>query len=57
MLVDTLPEPQRQVVRLFYLEDRSYEQVAVMLGLPVNTVRSHLHRARKRLASLMGESR
>lgn len=50
-LVETLPEPQRQVVRLFYLEDRSYEQVAEMLGMPINTVRSHLHRARRRLAA------
>src|SRR5690349_7649518 len=59
-LVDTLPEPQRQVVRLFYLEEQSYEQVAVMLGMPINTVRSHLHRARKRLAQTMprtGDSR
>jgi RNA polymerase sigma-70 factor, ECF subfamily len=52
-LVDTLPEPQRQVVRLFYLEDRSYEQVAAMLDMPINTVRSHLHRARKRLAAAL----
>jgi RNA polymerase sigma-70 factor, ECF subfamily len=52
-LVDMLDEPQRRIVRLFYLEDRSYEQVAVMLDMPINTVRSHLHRARKRLAALM----
>jgi RNA polymerase sigma-70 factor, ECF subfamily len=56
-LVETLPEPQRQVVRLFYLEDRSYEQVAEMLGMPINTVRSHLHRARRRLAQTMGVPR
>ena len=60
-LVETLPEPQRQVVRLFYLEERSYEQVAAMLDMPINTVRSHLHRARKRLAQAnaapAGESR
>ena len=59
-LVDTLPEPQRHVVRLFYLEEKSYEQVAAMLDMPVNTVRSHLHRARKRLAqanAATGESR
>jgi RNA polymerase sigma-70 factor, ECF subfamily len=52
-LVDMLDEPQRRIVRLFYLEERSYEQVAVMLDMPVNTVRSHLHRARKRLAGLI----
>lgn len=52
-LVDTLPEPQRQVMRLFYLEDRSYEQVAAMLDMPLNTVKSHLRRARARLAEAM----
>jgi RNA polymerase sigma-70 factor (ECF subfamily) len=52
-LVELLDEPQRRIVRLFYLEDRSYEQVAAMLDMPINTVRSHLHRARKRLAGLM----
>jgi RNA polymerase sigma-70 factor (ECF subfamily) len=56
-LVEALPEPQRQVVRLFYLEERSYEQVALALDMPLNTVRSHLHRARKRLAVLMGAPR
>lgn len=52
-LVERLDEPQRRIVRLFYLEERSYEQVAEMLDMPINTVRSHLHRARKRLAGLM----
>jgi RNA polymerase sigma-70 factor (ECF subfamily) len=52
-LVEMLDEPQRRIVRLFYLEERSYEQVAAMLDMPINTVRSHLHRARKRLAALM----
>jgi len=52
-LVEMLDEPQRRIVRLFYLEERSYEQVAATLDMPINTVRSHLHRARKRLAGLM----
>lgn len=52
-LLERLDEPQRRIVRLFYLEERSYEQVAEMLDMPINTVRSHLHRARKRLAALM----
>jgi len=52
-MVEMLDEPQRRIVRLFYLEERSYEQVAEMLDMPINTVRSHLHRARKKLAGLM----
>jgi RNA polymerase sigma-70 factor (ECF subfamily) len=50
--LEMLEEPQRRIVRLFYLQERSYEQVAEMLDMPINTVRSHLHRARKRLAAL-----
>ena len=56
-LLRTLPENQRQVVSLFYLEGCSYEQVAALLGMPLNTVRSHLHRARRRLALSLGERR
>jgi RNA polymerase sigma-70 factor (ECF subfamily) len=51
-MVEMLDQPQQRIVRLFYLEERSYEQVAEMLDMPINTVRSHLHRARKRLAAL-----
>jgi RNA polymerase sigma-70 factor (ECF subfamily) len=55
-LVETLPEKQRQVVTLYYQEDRSTEEVAEMLGLPVNTVKTHLHRARARLAVALAAS-
>jgi RNA polymerase sigma-70 factor (ECF subfamily) len=55
-LVDALPEKYGQVVRLFYLEERSYQEVAQMLDLPVGTVKTYLHRARKELAeSLSGD--
>ncbi len=39
-------------MRLFYLEDRSYEAVADQLGMPLGTVKNLLHRARKRLMEL-----
>ncbi len=51
--VERLPDPQRQVVSLFYLQDRSVSEVAAMLDLPENTVKSHLHRARRALAEMM----
>jgi RNA polymerase sigma-70 factor (ECF subfamily) len=51
-LVDTLPRNQQEAVRLFYLEDRSYDAVAEQLGLPLGTVKNLLHRARKRLMAL-----
>jgi RNA polymerase sigma-70 factor (ECF subfamily) len=51
-LLDTLPHNQQEVVRLFYLEDRSYDAVAEQLGMPLGTVKNLLHRARKRLMAL-----
>jgi len=52
-LVQELPDKQRQAIVLFYQEDRSIEEVANMLGMPVNTVKTHLHRGRARLAAVM----
>lgn len=52
-LLDQLPERYRQAVTLFYMEDKSYEQTAASLGLPLGTVKALLHRARKRLIELM----
>ena len=52
-LVERLPEEQRDVVVLYYYQDKSVEGVALMLDLPVGTVKSHLFRARKTLADMM----
>lgn len=55
-LLDQLPERYRQAVVLFYMEDKSYEQTAASLGLPLGTVKALLHRARKRLIELTSEA-
>lgn len=52
-----LPERQQQVVTLFYLQDRSYEEVADMLAMPLGTVKTLLHRARGRLQQRLGDAR
>jgi RNA polymerase sigma-70 factor (ECF subfamily) len=51
-LVESLPRNQQEAIRLFYLEDRSYEAVAEQLDMPLGTVKNLLHRARKRLMDL-----
>ena len=48
-----LPEVERSVLVLYHQEECSYEGISVALGLPINTVRTHLHRGRKRLAELV----
>jgi RNA polymerase sigma-70 factor, ECF subfamily len=52
--VAALPCAQRQAVILYYQQERPVEEVAAMLGTPVNTVKTHLHRARARLATALG---
>ncbi|AJW97474.1 MULTISPECIES: RNA polymerase sigma factor [Burkholderia] len=48
-----LPVDQRQVVLLVGLEELSYAEVALALGIPVGTVMSRLSRGRERLRALM----
>lgn len=44
-----LPDRFRRVVELVDLDGNSYQQAADSLGVPVGTVMSRLHRARKRI--------
>jgi RNA polymerase sigma-70 factor (ECF subfamily) len=48
-LLRKLPARERQVVRLFYLEGRTYEEISTQLEIPVNTIGPILSRARKKL--------
>ena len=48
-LLQKLPESERTVVTLHYLAEMSCEEISEFLGVSPNTVKSRLHRARKRL--------
>lgn len=47
--VEELPEAQRDVLLLWSWEQLSYDEIAVVLGVPIGTVRSRLSRARAAL--------
>ena len=49
LLLQKLPESERTVVTLHYLDSMTCEDVSKFLGVSPNTVKSRLHRARKRL--------
>ncbi|MDE3078372.1 MAG: sigma-70 family RNA polymerase sigma factor [Chloroflexota bacterium] len=51
-----LPRPQRLALTLHYFEDLRYEDIAGVMRLPVNTVKSHLRRGKERLAGLLRDS-
>jgi RNA polymerase sigma-70 factor (ECF subfamily) len=49
-----LSDEQREAVLLIGAEGLSYEEVAVICGVAVGTIKSRVNRARKRLAELLG---
>lgn len=53
--VGRLPESQREVVLLKYIDGRSYEEIAELTGLTVATIESRLFRARAALRRRLAE--
>ena len=51
-LLRKLSGKDREVVRLFYLEGQSYEEISTELDIPVNTIGAMLSRARKKLREM-----
>ena len=54
--VRTLPLAYRMVISLRYEADMSYEEIATALSLPLNTVRTHLRRAKQILRRQLEET-
>jgi len=52
-----VPDDQRQVLLLVGMEQMTYQEVAVVLGIPIGTVMSRLHRGRERLRNLLGSGK
>lgn len=48
-LLQKLPTRERSVVRLYYIEGRSYEEISALLNIPINSIGAILSRARKKL--------
>jgi RNA polymerase sigma-70 factor (ECF subfamily) len=53
--VRALPPRDREVIVLYYLEDRTVAQMSQLLGDSENAIDVRLHRARKKLKELLGE--
>jgi RNA polymerase sigma-70 factor (ECF subfamily) len=51
-----LPDAQRLALTLHYFEDLRYEDIADVMGVPINTVKSHIRRGKEKLAVLLRPS-
>jgi RNA polymerase sigma-70 factor (ECF subfamily) len=51
--VNALPHEQQEVILLVGLEEFSYAETAEILGIPIGTVMSRLHRGRERLRQML----
>ncbi|KAA6458383.1 sigma-70 family RNA polymerase sigma factor [Acidobacteria bacterium AB60] len=54
-VLETLSENQRTVFLLKFSEELSVDEISAILGMAVNTVRTHLHRALKAVRGRVGE--
>lgn len=51
--LDQLEEHYRLVLTLYYFEDMKYTDIAEILDIPLNTVKSHIRRGKERLATII----
>ncbi|HEX4124799.1 MAG TPA: sigma-70 family RNA polymerase sigma factor [Tepidisphaeraceae bacterium] len=53
--LESLPSEYRVVLLLWSVEEMSYREIADAVNVPIGTVMSRLHRARRRLAAMLQE--
>ena len=51
--MDSLPTRMRRIALLRFGQDLKYREIAALLGMSIDTVKSHLHQARERLQTLL----
>ena len=47
--IENLPEKYRKVIELRHMEEKSYQEIADVLDLPLGPVKAHIFRARELL--------
>lgn len=48
-ILNKLPFHYRMALNLYYFNEHSYEETANIMGIPLNTLKSYIHRAKKEL--------
>ena len=55
--IDSLPDKYRVIIKLRHEDDKSYQEIADMMTLPLGTVKAHIFRARELLNKFLIEKR
>lgn len=53
LAVNSLPDYQKIIVTLYHVQHKSYEEIALIMELPIGTVKSRLNRARLALSEIL----
>jgi RNA polymerase sigma factor (sigma-70 family) len=54
--METLPDEQKRCVRLFYLEQKSYKEIAEMTGFDLSHVKSYIQNGKRNLKICMDKN-
>ncbi|MDZ7714864.1 MAG: sigma-70 family RNA polymerase sigma factor [Balneolaceae bacterium] len=55
--INDLPEKYRKVIEMRHMEEKSYQEIADVLDLPLGTVKAHIFRAREMLYKALKDKR
>ena len=55
--INSLPDYQKEMMVLYHAQNKSYEEIAAIMNLPIGTVKSRLNRARIALKSKLESQR
>ena len=53
--IDELPTKYGSILSMYHLSQLKYEEISIVTGLPIGTVKSHLYRARNLLKKLIND--
>lgn len=55
--IESLPEKYRAVIQMRHMEEKTYQEIAEILDLPLGTVKAHIFRARELLYKSLKEKK